>query len=359
MCIEAVTRAQSRNEGYIYKDNELDFSLDNIERALINYGAVTWEDIRNAAQACVPSQLTQLKVSVTRTIDMTDEGNQQNNLRDKFCRNWGLFGGYKDLKEKIYRTVLSPWTQHMFGINHYQSEKENTTISHLTRQIMPPSGILFHGPIGTGKSLAAQCVASSLGLNVVNVRASDVLDQWLGASELTVRLIFTRARAAAPCILFVDGIDGLTSNREEGTGDSTNVHSRILSTFLNEIDGISNGDGSQRVLVLATTNQFDSIDGALLRPGRLEEHFFFDKPNLSDIIEILNIYLTSMPLDWDIKLGDIAKCLHELAASAADIRGICMDAGMHAIRRVSYDVDHSEITIKMVDFDVATRMLMK
>ena len=106
--------------------------------------------------------------------------------------------------------------------------------------------------------------------SLAQVRASEVFNQWLGGSEATLRSIFSRARAASPCILFFDELDSLATNREGGDSDATSgVQSRILTTLLNEMDGITNAGGKQGILVVAATNRLDAIDAALLRPGRL------------------------------------------------------------------------------------------
>jgi transitional endoplasmic reticulum ATPase len=190
----------------------------------------------------------------------------------------------------------------------------------------------FHGPPGTGKTFAASCLAASLGLNVIKVRASDVLDQWLGGSEAAIRSLFARARGAQPCILFFDEIDAIACNREYG-GAESDVSSRILTTLLNELDGISSS-GNSGVLVLACTNRLKDLDTALLRPGRLEEHIELKHPSLEEISEILQSQLTNVPLAKDLILDDFAEVLYELKATGADVEGVCRDACSLAIRSI-------------------------
>jgi SpoVK/Ycf46/Vps4 family AAA+-type ATPase len=115
-------------------------------------------------------------------------------------------------------------------------------------------------------------MADSLQLPMIQVRAADILDKWLGGSEALLRSLFSRARAASPCILFLDEIDAIANNREED--DTNDFTSRILSTLLNEMDGVSSAIQKSRVLVVACTNRLGSLDSALLRPGRLQEHFY-------------------------------------------------------------------------------------
>ena len=172
--------------------------------------------------------------------------------------------------------------------------------------------------------------------NELKVKASDILDQWLGGSEAAIRSIFARARSAAPCALFFDEIDALATNREDDdVGSSSDVHSRILSTLLNEMDGISKDDsiGTQKnVLVIAATNRLEAIDAALLRPGRLQEHILIDLPTLEDCTEIFSRQVESWSLDDDVNIDEIVKNLFSRKASGADIDGFCREACLNAIR---------------------------
>ena len=177
------------------------------------------------------------------------------------------------------------------------------------------------------------------------MRASDILDKWLGGSESAIRSLFARARSAAPCILFFDEIDALASNRENVQNDdaSCDVHSRILSTMLNEMDGISSTnaasnshsiDTTNRILVMAATNRLSTIDSALLRPGRFEEHIPLNLPSVEDIKGILSVRLKSVPLCDSFDYLSISQSLHNIGATGADIEGICTDSCLDAIHNL-------------------------
>lgn len=157
------------------------------------------------------------------------------------------------------------------------------------------------------------------------------MNQWLGGSEAAIRSLFARARSASPCILFFDEIDAIASNREDdGAADVT---SRVLTTFLNEMDGISSGGNAiGGVLVVACTNRLETLDAALLRPGRLDEHVLLEMPGMSDVHEILKLYLSKVPLHENVSANELSELFVELNASSADIKGICRDACLRAIR---------------------------
>lgn len=295
---------------------------------------IQWHDLRDAVHRTNPSQLALLDVARPRPLL---DGNFDNPL-ELYKRSWQRFGGYAIVKKRIYRTVVAPW--------HRQIKMDGPSIF----GISPPKGVLFHGLSGTGKTLAASCLALSLGLNVVKVRASDVLDQWLGGSEAAIRSLFHRARGAQPCILYFDEIDAIASNREQ-EGTESDVSSRILTTLLNEIDGISSSSNSG-VLVLACTNRIQDLDAALLRPGRLEEHIELKLPTTEDIREILQLHLSNVPIADDVNLTLFAEIFFELESTGADVEGVCRDACSMAIR--SFEVGNS-IALNFEVLDKALR----
>lgn len=264
-----------------------------------------------AAYSLIPSQMAALDVLKPALLT---ECTQTMTERELFIHSFREFVGYDEVKERLFRAVVLPWVRHLKG-----SAKG---------VVDPPAGVLFHGPSGCGKTIAAKCLGSSLGLSMIQVRASDVLDQFVGGSEAVVRAMFLRARQAAPCILFLDEIDSLASNREE---NSTGVMSRVLSTLLNEMDGISSGAGGQNVLIVACTNRFKAIDSALLRPGRLEIHIQLCLPSIADVEAVLRAKLRSVDLDADVK--PILTRLANSGVSGADVYGVCREAVLQSLRR--------------------------
>jgi SpoVK/Ycf46/Vps4 family AAA+-type ATPase len=275
-----------------------------------------WENWKEATLSCLPSQLASLDVTKPTLYFQEDVSTDWLNIHES---SWHSFFGYSSIKKRVFRTVVAPWRR-----------KIHSRSSHLTKAIVPPSGVLFHGKSGCGKTFAAHCLGSSLGLPIVKVRPADVLDKWLGGSEQTLRSLFARARAAAPSILFFDEIDSIASNRGID-GESTDVMSRLLSTFLNELDGVSSGV-NDFVLVVACTNRLDALDTALLRPGRLEEHIEICLPTEEDTRAILESLFSRIPLDNSVDLNVLVSDLSNLGLSAADLEGIARESVFRCMR---------------------------
>ena len=311
--------------------------------------SVSWEVMKEAARDCIPSQLAAMDVI---PVSIGDFGDDPLDLRREFDLAWSGFEGYVDEKKRLFRNIVRPWKYHIMNSSGRESDAVDKTLSDR------PSGVLFHGPPGCGKTEAAIRLASCLGLHCVKVRASEVFNQWLGGSEATLRSIFSRARSASPCVLFFDELDSLAANREggESAGDfaSSGVQSRVLTTLLNEMDGITSAGGRQDVLVVAATNRKGAIDAALLRPGRLEEHVFLSYPSASDAADILEMRTSKMPLDASVDSAKMGEAFEGAKTSCADIDGICRDACLIALRRCEEDgVDDEELVVTAGDFDEA------
>ncbi|GAX28249.1 hypothetical protein FisN_27Hh101 [Fistulifera solaris] len=278
-------------------------------RARADGKPVDWNYLRDVAEACIPSQLAMLDVTKPRLSEMLVDP------LDRHTESWKALAGYKSVKKRVFRTVVLPWKRFMKSPDSCSS-------------FPPPRGVLFHGPSGCGKTLAAQCLGESLGLPMIRVHAADILDKYVGGSEASLRSLFARARSASPCILFMDEIDAIASNRAKD-GDEVNVMSRLLSTLLNELDGVSSQSG--QMLIVACTNRLDSLDAALLRPGRLEEHILLDHPSSSDINAILQTSLLRIPCDDEVNTQQLAEQLQ--GWTSARVAGVARDAILSWIRQ--------------------------
>lgn len=160
ICIDAMTRSSSRNISQITNDEQINDSR--------HHRGVSWEDMSEAARSCIPSQLAQLDVTIPRDLSnqlvVSSNSSSNRGTKDYFEQSWQGFNGYQAIKADLYRTVYRPWCR-----RHYINEDNAQSMSKLEMEVPPPSGILFHGPSGTGKTYAVDCLAMSLGLNMVKV----------------------------------------------------------------------------------------------------------------------------------------------------------------------------------------------
>jgi len=193
--------------------------------------------------------------------------------------------------------------------------------------ITPPKGCLLYGPPGTGKTLLARAVASQLEANFLKVVSSAIVDKYIGESARLIREMFNYARDHQPCVIFMDEIDAIGGRRfSEGTSADREIQ-RTLMELLNQMDGF---DALGKVKIIMATNRPDTLDPALLRPGRLDRKIEISLPNEQGRLEILKIHSKRIAkqgdVDWEavIKLSD--------SFNGADLRNLCTEAGLFAIR---------------------------
>jgi transitional endoplasmic reticulum ATPase len=184
----------------------------------------------------------------------------------------------------------------------------------------------MYGPPGTGKTLLARAVATESQANFVTISGPEVFSKWVGDSEKAVRQLFKKARQAAPSIIFIDEIDALAPARGTSSADS-GVSERVVNQLLTSMDGLRNLDG---VVVIAATNRPDTLDTALLRPGRFDRLILVPLPNREIRLEILKIHTRGMPLAG-VDLEEISRRTEGFVG--ADIESLCMEAGLCALRR--------------------------
>lgn len=185
------------------------------------------------------------------------------------------------------------------------------------------TGALLYGPPGCGKTLVAKAATEAVGLRCIGVKGPELLNKYIGQSEAGVRDLFTKARAAAPCVLFFDEFDAIAPRRGH---DNTGVTDRVVNQLLTELDGV---EGLAGVSVLAATSRPDLIDPALLRPGRLDRLLFCGLPNEAERRSILAALAATLPLSQDVDLAAVAAATHGL--SGADLRAVLADAQIAAV----------------------------
>jgi len=191
--------------------------------------------------------------------------------------------------------------------------------------LTPPRGILLAGPTGTGKTAMARALSGEKQVPLIAIDGPQLYSKWLGESERALREVFKKARRAAPCILFFDTIDALAPRF--GTEQfGTDVHQRILSQLLREIDNLRDAKG---VILLAATNRLERIEPALLRSGRFDYKIPFAKPDAADRAAIMRLCCGHVPLAPDVDFEDFAERMDGL--TGADIESICKKATLLAI----------------------------
>jgi len=193
--------------------------------------------------------------------------------------------------------------------------------------IVPPKGCLLYGPPGTGKTLLARAVASQLDANFLKVVSSAIVDKYIGESARLIREMFNYARDHQPCIIFMDEIDAIGGRRfSEGTSADREIQ-RTLMELLNQMDGF---DVLGKVKIIMATNRPDTLDPALLRPGRLDRKIEISLPNEQARMEILKIHSNPITKHGEIDYEAIVKLSDGF--NGADLRNVCTEAGLFAIR---------------------------
>merc|ERR1719482_2476986 len=220
----------------------------------------------------------------------------------------GLNEQIRELREVIELPLINPELFHRVGIK-------------------APNGVLLYGPPGTGKTLLARAVANNIDASFLKVVSSAIVDKYIGESARLIREMFNYARDHQPCIIFMDEIDAIGGRRfSEGTSADREIQ-RTLMELLNQLDGF---DVLGKVKMIMATNRPDVLDPALLRPGRLDRKIEIPLPNEQSRLEILKIHARGITkrgeIDWEavVKLAD--------AFNGADLRNVCTEAGMFAIR---------------------------
>lgn len=193
--------------------------------------------------------------------------------------------------------------------------------------IKAPKGVLLYGPPGTGKTLLAKAIASNINANFLKVVSSAIVDKYIGESARVIREMFGYAREHAPCVIFMDEIDAIGGRRfNEGTSADREIQ-RTLMELLSQMDGF---DTITQVKIIMATNRPDVLDPALLRPGRLDRKIEIPLPNETARIDVLKIHAAKITKHGDIDYESIVKLAEGF--NGADLRNVCTEAGMFAIR---------------------------
>jgi 26S proteasome regulatory subunit T3 len=205
--------------------------------------------------------------------------------------------------------------------------------------IDPPRGVLLYGPPGTGKTMLVKAVANSTTANFIRVVGSEFVQKYLGEGPRMVRDVFRMARENSPAIIFIDEIDAIATKRFDAQTGADREVQRILLELLNQMDGFDQGSN---VKVIMATNRADTLDPALLRPGRLDRKIEF--PSLRDRRERRLIFTTiasKMSLSPEVDIDSLI--VRNDPLSGAVIAAIMQEAGLRAVRKNRYNIIQSDL----------------
>src|SRR5436190_4812237 len=202
-----------------------------------------------------------------------------------------------------------------------------------------PKGVLLVGPPGTGKTLLAKAIAGEAGVPFFSLCGSDFVEMFVGVGAARVRDMFTQAEAKAPCIIFIDELDALGKSRGSGIIGGHDEREQTLNALLVEMDGFGSNSG---VIVMAATNRPETLDAALLRPGRFDRHVLVDRPDIRGREAILKVHVKNVKLDPSVDLHRVASITPGFVG--ADLANLVNEAALLAARK-------ERTAVGMLDFN--------
>eukprot|EP00818_Percolomonas_sp_WS_P006631 CAMPEP_0117448092 /NCGR_PEP_ID=MMETSP0759-20121206/7217_1 /TAXON_ID=63605 /ORGANISM="Percolomonas cosmopolitus, Strain WS" /LENGTH=396 /DNA_ID=CAMNT_0005240457 /DNA_START=31 /DNA_END=1221 /DNA_ORIENTATION=+ len=273
----------------------------NVDRALLKPNTrVTLDMTTRTIMKILPREIDPV---VFTMIDDTAEGNKVS-----FQEIGGLNEKIRELREVIEMPLINPEIFKRVGIK-------------------APKGVLLYGPPGTGKTLLARATAASIDASFLKVVASGIVDKYIGESARLVRQMFQYAKDHQPCIIFMDEIDAIGGKRFSEGNSSDREIQRTLMELLHQLDGF---DDMGQVKMIMATNRPDVLDPALLRPGRLDRKIEIPLPNEQGRLAILKIHSRKIRKSGDIDFDALVKLSDGF--NGADLRNVCTEAGLFAIR---------------------------
>ena len=232
----------------------------------------------------------------------------------------GLYEQIQEIKEAVELPLTHPELYEEIGIH-------------------PPKGVILYGEPGTGKTLLAKAVANQTSASFLRVVGSELVQKYLGEGPKLVRELFRVADDLSPSIVFMDEIDAVGSKRYDSSSSGTKEIQRTLIELLNQLDGF---DERSSVKVIMATNKIESLDPALIRPGRIDRKIEFPLPDITTKRHIFKIHTSKMSLHSDVDLDVFVMSKDEL--SGADIKAVCSEAGLLALRERRMKVTQEDFT---------------
>ncbi|GIL45788.1 hypothetical protein Vafri_2939 [Volvox africanus] len=203
--------------------------------------------------------------------------------------------------------------------------------------IKPPKGVLLYGPPGTGKTLIARAVAAQTNATFLKLAGPQLVQMFIGDGAKMVRDAFALAKEKSPCIIFIDEIDAIGTKRFDSELSGDREVQRTMLELLNQLDGFSSNDD---VKVIAATNRADILDPALMRSGRLDRKIEFPHPNEDARAKILRIHSRKMNVASGVNYEELGRSTDDF--NAAQLKAVCVEAGMLALRRDGTEVTHED-----------------
>mmetsp|Transcript_12566 Transcript_12566/g.22223 ORF Transcript_12566/g.22223 Transcript_12566/m.22223 type:complete len:428 (-) Transcript_12566:934-2217(-) len=203
--------------------------------------------------------------------------------------------------------------------------------------IKPPKGVLCYGPPGTGKTLIARAVAAQTNATFLKLAGPQLVQMFIGDGAKMVRDAFALAKEKAPCIIFIDEIDAIGTKRFDSELSGDREVQRTMLELLSQLDGFDSNDD---IKVIAATNRADILDPALMRSGRLDRKIEFPHPNEDARAKIIRIHSRKMNTSGEINFEELARSSDDF--NAAQLKAVCVEAGMLALRRDATTVTHED-----------------
>ena len=260
--------------------------------------------------------------------------------------SWDDIGALQDIREELAISVLEP-------IRNPEKFKLLGLTIH--------AGVLLYGPPGCGKTLLAKAIANESGANFISVKGPELLDKYVGESERSVRLVFERARASSPCVVFFDELDSLVPKRGMDSSGS-GVSERVVNQLLTELDGL---DSRRSVFVIAATNRPELIDPAMMRPGRLDKLLYVPVPSPEERVSILKALTKTVKLASDVDLDKIGSSDRATGYSGADCAALLREAGLAVLKEDASrptgkdcSADKEPLCIQSKHFDAAFKAVI-
>jgi 26S proteasome regulatory subunit T5 len=245
---------------------------------------------------------------------------------------YGDIGGLDKQIQELIEAVVLPMT--------HKDRFENLGVH-------PPKGVLLYGAPGTGKTLLARACAAQTKSTFLKLAGPQLVQMFIGDGAKLVRDAFALAKEKAPAIIFIDELDAIGTKRFDSEKAGDREVQRTMLELLNQLDGF---EPKQNIKVIMATNRIDILDPALLRPGRIDRKIEFPAPSEDARLDILKIHSRKMNLTRGINLKKIAEMMP--GASGAEVKGVCTEAGMYALRE-------RRVHVTQEDFELAVAKIMQ